>query len=163
MVALIGHVMLLLAVVLLVMKVMVLLMMRVGRGRGCLARGRVGQRPDFRLGRGYRHACRAAVGFDDPLVLEVVLAGVCLMVVVVVLHRVVKRMLAPAGILLEIEVVLLVQVLVVLQVLRFHVPHRLCKQTASQFSKLAARSGVVSSRNDRGKTVLLLSLINYHE
>lgn len=128
-VALVGHVVLLLAVVLLVMKVMVLLMMGVGGGRGRLARGRVGQRPDFRLGRGYRHARRAAVAFDDPLVLEVVLARVRLVVVVVVLHRVVKRVLAPAGILLEVEVVLLVQVLVVLQVLRFHVPHRLCEQT----------------------------------
>lgn len=133
-VALAGHVvvlvlLLLLAVVLLVVvEVVVLLVMGVGGGRGRLARGSVGQRPDFRLGRGYRHACRAAVRFHDPLVLEVVLAGVRLVVVVVVLHRVVERMLAPPGILLEIEVVLLVQVLVVLQVLRFHVPHRLCKQ-----------------------------------
>lgn len=128
--ALVGQVMLRLPVVLLMMKMMVLLMMRMRGRRWCLARGRVRQGPDFWLGCRDGHPGRATVRLD-ALVLQMVLPGVSLMMMVVVLHRVVKGMLSSSRILLEIEVVLLVEVLVVLQVLRFHVPHRLCKQTAA--------------------------------
>lgn len=143
MVALAGQVVLLLSVMLLMVKVMVLLMVRVGGRRGRFTGGRVREGPDLRLGGGYRHPGRATVGLY-ALVLEVLVPRVALVMVVVVLHRVVKRVLSPPRILLEIEVVLVVEVLVVLQVLRLHVPHRLCKQTVTrQFTTLPSgqRSG----------------------
>ena len=110
--------------------------MRVRERRGRLAGRRVRQRPDFWLSRRDRDTGCATVGLD-ALVFEVVLPGVPLVMMMMVLHRVVKGMLSPSRVLLEVQIVLLVQVLVVLQVLRFHVPHRLCKQTsARQFTKL---------------------------
>ena len=154
--ALIGQVVvLLLAVVLLMMKMVILLVMRVRERRGRLAGRRVRQRPDFRLGRRNRDTGCATIGLD-ALVLEVVLPGVPLVMMVMVLHRVVKGMLSPAWVLLEVQIVLLVQVLVVLQVLRFHVPHRLCKQTgARQFTKLPVE--LRWSTPDRARTVGRLS------
>lgn len=128
MVALVGQVMLLLGVVLLMVEVMVLMVMRVRGRRWCLAGGRVRQGPDFGFSSGYGHSSCAAVRFY-ALVLQVVVPGVALVMVVMVLHRVVKGMLAPSRVLLEVQVVLVVEVLVVLQVLCFHVPHWLCGQT----------------------------------
>lgn len=52
-----------------------------------------------------------------------ILAAEALMVMVVMLHRVMKRMLAPSTIVLEFQIVLVVEILLVLQELRFHVPH----------------------------------------
>lgn len=68
-----------------------------------------------------------------------ILTAVTLVMMVMMLHRVVKGMLVPSTFVLEIEIVLVVEILLVLHQLRFHVSHRFWKQSGKIIFRLTDR------------------------